>query len=338
MLATTSLHPEIKHRLATFSASLKPFSSCVLKREAMQPCTRAKYAQAYLCSKGFFNSATWPALQISEHRSLHSGIMKIYRRIIRDSDGMLAHVSDLDVLRQLKVMSPINAVRYFRLCLAAKIFCSCDSFVLATLYLARNHVRSWIKAMLDDFAFLSAHSHSFSSCSSWNLPQWVSYMISYPKQFKKSIKHAFIHDDIQQHSIPMLVYTSRHTCSIDESFSCNICNYQCDSIQKLNLHKTREHEWLAEAHYFPFEETCPACMKFFHHPIRVFEHIQYKSRVCFHNLLLRGQFLTHEAALSRLRSLRDDANAHVRAGRKRSHATLPCTLAQGPKLPLLPLG
>ena len=117
-----------------------------------------------------------------------------------------------------------------------------------------------------------------------------------------------------------------------------MCDYQSDSIQKLNLHMTVHHGWLSAAHYLPFEETCPVCLKYFHKPIRVFEHLQYKSRKCFLNLSLRGIFLSCDQAKARMHSFRSEANAHVRAGRKRSHATLPVSQALGPKLPIMPRG
>ena len=88
MLQSASLHPEIKYRMATVASSLNPLTNRLLKRDVLPRPTRAKYAQAYLCSKGLFNSATWPALTISDHKSLLVGIMKIFKRILAPKIGI----------------------------------------------------------------------------------------------------------------------------------------------------------------------------------------------------------------------------------------------------------
>eukprot|EP00973_Karenia_brevis_P000147 19283-Karenia_brevis.AAC.1 len=83
----------------------------------MSVAARINYAQGYMFSKGLFNCATWPALSVSEHRTVHANVMRVYRKIYGSCDYEL---TDSKVLHELQAMSPLNLVRYFRLSFAIK--------------------------------------------------------------------------------------------------------------------------------------------------------------------------------------------------------------------------
>ena len=99
MTATANVHPEIKQRLASMNASLPAFSRRVLRMHSMPPEDRAVYAKGYMfAAKGLYNSATWPTLSVSEHKSIHIGIMKVLRRILIHNPTAHTHITDTDIL------------------------------------------------------------------------------------------------------------------------------------------------------------------------------------------------------------------------------------------------
>eukprot|EP00973_Karenia_brevis_P086059 11934296-Karenia_brevis.AAC.1 len=117
MVASSAIHPEIKARLASMGSIIKPLTTRVLTRRAMPMQTRAAYAHAYMFSRSLHNSAAWPDLTVIEHRSFHSGVMRVLRKV---HDGSGARKSDMNILSSLQVLSPMNMIRYHRLLFAAK--------------------------------------------------------------------------------------------------------------------------------------------------------------------------------------------------------------------------
>ena len=72
----------------------------------------------YICPciifpKILFDAGTWHVMSQVESQSFHSSMMRLLRRCVPwDPDR---HVSDLMLLRQYKVHSPLNMVRLLRL-------------------------------------------------------------------------------------------------------------------------------------------------------------------------------------------------------------------------------
>eukprot|EP00973_Karenia_brevis_P021192 2912583-Karenia_brevis.AAC.1 len=84
MVASATVHPEVKMRFAIMKPSIKPLANRVLSRPELSNRTKVVHAQAYLFSKGLYNACVWPALSVAEHRSLHANVMKVYKHMIRD--------------------------------------------------------------------------------------------------------------------------------------------------------------------------------------------------------------------------------------------------------------
>ena len=87
--------------------------------------------------------------------------------------------------------------------------------------------------------------------------------------------------------------------------------------------------------YVGYHVHCPVCLKLFWSRERVLNHIRYRSKVCKHNLLLRGPIISEEDAL-----IIDKAEAlgHIKlahSGRKRCAAVEPVLRLHGPLLPTI---
>ena len=129
-----------------------------------------------------------------------------------------------------------------------------------------------------------------------------------------------------------------HTVSTDDVlFRCAYCPYSSASRQSCNLHMHKKHGWLPECHYLVQGTTCPICLKAFFTRARVLEHIQYKSKTCFYNLLLRGRVLSRGEAWALLENIRSIETPTARTGYRRARAVLPVAQAYGPRIPCLPV-
>eukprot|EP00973_Karenia_brevis_P032880 4540177-Karenia_brevis.AAC.1 len=341
MSSCTSVHPEIKRRLAMMCASIKPVTKSILKKPSVDPEVKAVYAGAYLFSRSLYNAGTWPDLTVSEHRSFNSGVMKVYRAMlpVRQSRSM----TDQAVIARLHLLSPMCLLRYFRIVFFVRCVSKPHGPTLVAVYLARNHKRSWVKAVMSDLKFIATFSDNFHACLGWSMAEWVSRILEAPQLFLKKAKLALRSTECSANSWPSGSLVSASVCCIADSnscvpiFVCSFCSHEFKTKQQCNLHMTKKHNWLHPAHCLVAGVTCPICLQNFDTRARLLEHLMYKAPVCYANLLLTGPVISFEVALQLREQSACVERKNVRAGHRRAKAHVPVVRALGPRLPCLPL-
>eukprot|EP00973_Karenia_brevis_P013986 1898355-Karenia_brevis.AAC.1 len=164
-VSSAGVHPEIKRRMKSMSSDIRPMARCVLHNTSLDIGVKSTYATAYLISHGYYNAGTWPKLTAAEHRSLHAGTMKIYRHMILQKHN--DHLCDLEILRSANAYSPLALLMIHRISLLVRMLCHPHIGTLTNLYHARNHKRSWIRAIWHDLKFYSTVTDELQGSLQW---------------------------------------------------------------------------------------------------------------------------------------------------------------------------
>ena len=122
------------------------------------------------------------------------------------------------------------------------------------------------------------------------------------------------------------------------SFECDLCEYSCSTFQRLSLHKFKRHGikniWRLYVGSFTH---CNVCLKQFWTRERLLNHVRYRSKICKHNLQLRGPVCDIETAEA-LDSADAETNADLyRKGLRRHNVDDPVVQLSGPVLPIVPI-
>ncbi len=79
---------------------------------------------------------------------------------------------------------------------------------------------------------------------------------------------------------------------------CPECNKTFNSLQQLNLHRKRVHDFLHPVHMLIDTVFCPVCLLFFHTRVRALNHIKYRSSICRISLEQLGPSISRDAAVA----------------------------------------
>ena len=134
----SSIVPLLKIRNAATKSAHKAVKTAFFKYEL--PLSRKiMFTKMYLFSKYLFDAGTWPLVNKTEERTIHTYIMRIYRSFFhQDFSDTPTLVSDIDFLTDHGLMAPASILRLLRLSLFSKIIVQEHSSVLAALFLGRS--------------------------------------------------------------------------------------------------------------------------------------------------------------------------------------------------------
>eukprot|EP00973_Karenia_brevis_P047920 6650780-Karenia_brevis.AAC.1 len=238
-------------------------------------------------------------------------------------------------------MSPLNLVRFFRISFFVRCVTRPHYPTLRAVFLARHNKRSWLRGVCNDLKYISTFSaEDFSSCMGWSLSRWVQAIRASPQSFVRKIKVELQCIEHAAHSIPkglQALHVGPCDAVASPSYVCSFCSDGFASKQQCNLHMNRRHGWIHEAHFLIDGVSCPICLQLFWSRSRVLEHIMYKSKRCFRQLLMRGPIISRVEVTSLLRETAALERSNRRAGYRRAHAHQPVVQLVGPRLPMLPM-
>ncbi len=90
----------------------------------------------------------WPSLLAREAEEVHKSTMKLLRQLVANgADGVVAHISDEEVLSRAGVTSPLNMVSLARLVFFARCASIGNSSILLLMFAARTAKTSWLRAI-----------------------------------------------------------------------------------------------------------------------------------------------------------------------------------------------
>ena len=293
--------------------------------------------QMYALSKGLFQASTWPVLRDGVFKRLHNCIMLQYRYITGhyfDNPSGNSIISDSDLLYMYEVMSPHTMIRVSRLTFFARIAVKAPVALLQVIRCCADGQKGWLQALLTDLRWASLSEH-LGHCASFNFEQWLEYVGSNPRLFKRSVKQFSTSRFANSHESGPSSQKLCPPCS-QSSYACTECDKTFVSFQPLSLHMFKLHGsrniWRL---YVGHHVHCCVCLKQFWTRERLLNHVRFRSSTCKHNLRLRGPIID-EAQACELDKSEALLNVQLqRAGRRRHFVDEPVTRLSGPLLPIL---
>ena len=169
-LSSPSIAPVIKQRFASVVLTTRALRRAlfVSKTVTHRPATIATYLHMYLFSKAMFDCGTWPRLSITESKTIHSHVMRLYRSFISCSYDM----PDIIFLQDHSLIPPCAMVSLSRLMLFSRLLVFGKFHILSILHAASARHKAWLNAVWEDLQFLTT-ADKFIDCKTWNMSQWV---------------------------------------------------------------------------------------------------------------------------------------------------------------------
>ena len=116
----SSIVPLLKVRNAATKSAHNAVKKAIFRYEL--PISRkVMFTKMYLFSKFLFDAGTWPLVNRSEERTIHTYVMRIYRSFYRQTFSDDDLTNDLQFLLDNQLPSPAATLRMLRLSLFSKI-------------------------------------------------------------------------------------------------------------------------------------------------------------------------------------------------------------------------
>jgi hypothetical protein len=236
-------------------------------------------------------------------------------------------ISDNDLLYQYELMCPETIIRVARLSLFCRICVKAPSPLRNLVCDMQVFSSGWTASIVSDLKWLQLDP-AFDSGKEFSIEEWMNYICEYPKRFKQltmkfsKTRIANLSDDKAEK-----VEATPGGCML----SCSLCSYQASTTQKLSLHLFKHHSirnlW---RHYIGTRVHCSVCLKLFWTRERLLNHIRYRSKVCKHNLLLRGPICSEEESLAIDNDCLDAHQKLQSESKRRHHVEEPVLQLSGP--------
>ena len=123
-----------------------------------------------------------------------------------------------------------------------------------------------------------------------------------------------------------------------EVSGCHVCGQFFPSYQQRCLHAFKAHGIKNVLSQYLDTTFCTVCLRQFTTREGVLNHAKYRSKVCRHNLFLRGPILTVEQAGILDNECKNSNIELYKKSRRRHHVTVPAFRMQGPLMPIFQIG
>ena len=325
--------PEIMTRSSSSNATLKPLRSKFFKDTSVAFEKKFTVAASILMSRQFFGAGGWPIPTVAERQQIHAKVMATLRTVAsekHDPEQPGLTLTDAQLLEVYNIRSPYSFVRFARMRLSVRVALRAPLGLLALLFHARTDPKSWIRALEDDLRWLAVATKA-EPCS---IEKWFIMCRSYPKSTRSLIRK--VCDSPEARSL-VLGETKVRSGKILQLRTCH-CGVTCKSNGGLAIHRAIKHGCFSVVSRFADpSHRCIACLTQFSNAGLLSEHLQYGSRICFLNTLLRIQPKSDVADAFDRAVAADIKKANVHKGLHRNSADRPAYRTPGPLLRLIGL-
>ena len=319
-------HKEMRRRVAIAHQAYGTHRRSLYRNQRLEVSKRGELFDSLVLSKLMYGSETWIPDTNACCKHFHSGVMGLYRRLGGISHD--AHVRDDDVLAQCGLLSPTELLRRQRLRYVTTLY-ACTSLVPWSL-IAED--MAWCDLLRSDFEWIYLQLGNATSLPdpTWNFAPWQSIIVHHPGYWKRLIRRACQHAIGQRgkecqaralHAEVVAILQNHGPLSCDPPkrkqpraqgyFGCLTCHIVCRSKAGEGAHMFKRHGKVAHHRRYCTGTQCSACLKEFHTPGRLSQHLRYQQSC---RAALRGRRLPpvrepgigsqadaqHERALNRL--------------------------------------
>ena len=305
--AKGDMRREVSRRLAIAHAAFAQHRKILYKNPAFSMKKRTQLFSTLVLTKLTYGMETWDLQDPATKQRLHVGIMRLYTRLLGGPHD--EHLTDNDILMATELPTPTVLLRQARLRYLGLLYTSASKEIW-TVIAGDKHWRTLIE---DDIQWLWQQLQ----CSSplldpeTGFDYWEFLMRRYPGYWKRLIKRGVLHSCLQdqKHLIVDRAHesfvqileeygtfptelpkpTSRSTvaCATTDHFGCIYCEKSCKTAAGEAVHMQRKHGHNAKLRYLFDSTHCPACLREYHIPERVHQHLR-GSTTCRQQLMARG--------------------------------------------------
>ena len=292
--ADCTLQKEISHRKRRAIQAFRQVGKPILKNRHVSIGTRLKLFESLIIPVLLHGSGNWDLLPHRSFQGLHSCIMGWQRMII--NDGCWTEDQHTDFALQCAWKLPPLALRLVKARLLYAFQCAANGpqllhdFMTSVAHLpqgwfaALRQALTWLASMDSNFCPADLATASVEQVWTWlgahcsTGPSFVRrlfkrcvlqfHVVGDIVALHKQLKEALQHGGVAFETSPTL-----SQIPTDTVFSCDWCEAQFDTKQKLLAHMWTAHQ-LSEERQFVFSDTCLACHKCFWSAARLQQHLR----------------------------------------------------------------
>ena len=287
------LKKEVRRRLAQAHSSLGQHRRILYQNAHINLTKRSHLFQTIVLSQLTYGMESWVVDDVRTKACIHSGIMRLYRRLLKL--GPDSTVTDRAVCVALNLPEPSTLLRQCRLRYLGALYKSAPTELWASIHADER----WCTLIRDDIQWLWKQL-----CNSSNLmdpqedfPHWEHIMLRFPGYWKRLIKRGVLHELGQQRNalavhaahtkifnhlqtfgilapaVPMPERSSTEPTGAQASGS-TYCRKACRNRAGEAVHMARKHGQVSPLRYLYDGTSCPSCLKEFHVPYKVLQHLR----------------------------------------------------------------
>ena len=157
-----SIQPELRLRTYQARSATAPLRKAVFKHDNLPQAQKIQYAEAYACSKLFYNSQTWSNWTDQARRQIQTAYADIYRAVLRCPRAPHCHTTDDDILYRTNRPSVDDKLVYHRLLFLGRLLRSASHTTRVLLDQMVRAETSWATAITADQQWLQYHQDTDS--------------------------------------------------------------------------------------------------------------------------------------------------------------------------------
>jgi len=343
-----NINDEVVTRVCIMRNDSQHLCKHILRVKSIPVVKKVCVIQAYIISKGIFQSGTWPNLNDTQYRRFHGCILKLYRdatgQYYKHSRGdedngstsefnVCNMFNDDDLVYQFGFMCPKTMLRFARLSLFLRILRKSPPQI-KELILAQDERKfksGWVQSLRSDIVWLS-QAEFFDACQGYDLAAWIGFVSG---NLKTAVSKVRVFCKSPYANIVTQWATSPSLKALSSPIECEQCGQILKSLQSHALHMSSKHGVKNKFRKYVDGPICRVCLVNFWSRERCLNHVRYRSPVCRANNIWRGPVLSDEEANSLDQSECTENKRLYAAGKRRHQAALPCIRVCGPLLPIL---
>ena len=285
---------ELKQRLAIAHCAFGHHRRLLFHNVSIPWAKRVEYFQMLMMTKLLYGAESWIAIDQKTQDCFHTGVLKLYRRLLRVKAD--CHLTDDDILVQVALPSPSELLRrgrlrYYATLVKANIpqlwdLLACDDY--------------WCRLIEEDMCWMWDQLKFSSELQDprTHFAQWSLLIQTRPGFWKRLIRRASEHCCLQrqkrhhaqslhaqaiiilQSLLPTELFAVRPDATYVRSafFGCMQCRLRCRSRAGEEAHAFKCHRKVSHLRTLCDHPTCPSCLKFFHTMKKLKAHLYYNER------------------------------------------------------------
>lgn len=284
---------EVSRRLAIAHQAFTTHRRILYHNSQIQWSKRREMFVTLVLSKLVYGLESWTLKSQKVKMQFHSGVMTLYRRLLKLPHDM--HITDLHLLMRVGLPSPDELLRSCRL----RYFGTLHRCGRAANWgvIAEDH--DWIALLTDDIQWLWSQISNTTDLKdpAHHYPAWKDLLTFHSSYWKKLVRRGIAHAVAQRHNY--VVALDFHGCigrilldhewvselpadaaktDPPNEYGCMCCHQRFLTHAGESVHMFRKHRHVAPERRLFDETHCPACLREYHTRAKVLAHLRHAVR------------------------------------------------------------